>query len=95
MLSNRQSNRFKGVKYINAVSTVSFLHTTALPEKSFRHLDKPVDTGSADALVRTSVRSTLSSRRNRSRLFALRAQLRARAPALPGFARPLSRELSS
>ena len=66
----------------------------ALPKKLFPYLDKPVDAGSADALVRTSVRSTLRSRGNRLRLFALHAQLRARAPAFPVFARPLSRELS-
>lgn len=53
------------------------------PGKSFPCLDKPVDTRNADAFVRTSARSTLRSRRNRSRLFALRAQLGARAPTLP------------
>jgi hypothetical protein len=59
----------------------------------FPDLDKPVNAGSADAPVRRSVRSTLRSRRNRSLLFALRAQLRARAPAFPAFASSLRRKV--
>src|SRR5207237_10568084 len=47
----------------------------------------------ADALVRGSVRSTLRSRRNRSPLVALRAQLRARAPAFPILAGPSKRKV--